>query len=256
MYRASVSWLLVQALEQYGGRYERHLVGAILRLVIPSNPALCIHARASTLKNVLLDDFHDRHQLLWREHHIELGEEHHAVAPYTMSAGYCYPFVHTTLHVDSEINRRVLHDPDSRGLHDYPQLFPVSMSNCRVGPFIADFLWGSLIVWNLIAVEFTHDAERNRTDCGHSHTPVNSLCSKCTVSRCLRCCKHVHGVLRPVWQQITDPLSTRTLLCSCGAPVDLVHTFHSVPIQPGSAWLLPVVHNAPPPLGVVLGVGS
>ena len=103
MYRDSVSWLLVQALEQYGGRYEPHLVGAILRLVIPSNPALCIHARASTLKNVLLDDFHDRHQLLWQEHHIELGEEHHAVAPYTMSAGYRYPFVHTTLHVDSKI---------------------------------------------------------------------------------------------------------------------------------------------------------
>ena len=198
------------------------LVFAIVRRVIPSNTALCIHARVMNLRTVLLDDYHYRNDLVVYLHHDESSDDQ-AIAPYKVSDSYRYPFVHTTIRVLSDVCRY-------RGADGYPKLFPVTMYNARVGPFIADFFMGSIIVWNLLAVEYDGTAATYRADCGHQHVPINDLCSRCTIARCMRCCQRAHGMLHDVYTTVRPVVSAGSMTCSCGTPPSLFHTFHAEPM--------------------------
>ena len=219
----------MQALHHYGGHYEMELVFAIVRRIIPCNTALCVRARVITLKYVLLDDGFYQDGLVDYSFHDESSADK-AIAPYKLIDGYRYPFVNTTICVLREICNMVLTDPDYRGRDGYPRFFPVSMNRARVGPFIADLLMGNIIVWNQLAIEYTGTAVRQRADCGHQNIPINEICSRCGTTRCMRCCRRAHGMLRDVDSALANlfpPISIHSMTCGCGTPHDSMHTFYA-----------------------------
>jgi hypothetical protein len=64
--------------------------------------------------------------------------------------------------------------------------YPVNMQNGRFEPFIADKLYGNLMHFRHICIEFKLEAKVDRADCRHQFK-IEQLCSRCKIAICSVC---------------------------------------------------------------------
>ena len=82
--------------------------------------------------------------------------------------------------------------------------FPVNMGRCRFASFILDYVDGNAICFQQFTIQFMSGATADRADCGHQHSKINHICSRCKVAICEECMLQAHYTQFCICEPVMD----------------------------------------------------